>query len=144
MDSSITGSSNRPISQIPQSITQLSHNASFCRRNVHICPYFCYKIAPVGYGTGALWDSGDRSITCRLVENQAIVRISADPLSIGPWRNKRRWYFNLNITIFIHDKCMKISLTLSAICQGAKELVRMMRNLKQMETFSNISLEDCH
>ena len=74
VDNSITGSGNRPISQIPQSIsiTELSHNASFCKRNVTSCPHFCYKMLLVGYGTGAVWDSSDRSITCRLVETKLL------------------------------------------------------------------------
>ena len=32
------------ISQIPQRIIQLSHNAPFCNRNVHTCAHFCYKM----------------------------------------------------------------------------------------------------
>ena len=31
------------ISQIPQCIRQISHNASFCSRNVHTYAHFCYK-----------------------------------------------------------------------------------------------------
>ena len=34
---------NKPISQIPQCIRQISHNATFCNRNVHTCAHFCYK-----------------------------------------------------------------------------------------------------
>ena len=44
---------NRPSSQIPQCIRQISHNAPFCNRNVHISvSSWCI----VGYGTGALWE----------------------------------------------------------------------------------------
>ena len=40
---------NRPISQIPQCITQISHNnAPFCKRNVHMCAHFCYKMLHCG------------------------------------------------------------------------------------------------
>ena len=42
---------NRPISQVPQCIRQISHNAPFCNRNVHTCAHFCYKM--VHYG---IWD----------------------------------------------------------------------------------------
>ena len=55
---------NRPISQIPQCIRQLSHYALFCNRNngnVHISvTEWCI----MGYGTGALWDLCNRSIEC--------------------------------------------------------------------------------
>ena len=46
---------NRPISQIPQCIKQLSHNAPFCNI-VHIS---VTKWCIVGYGTDALWDLWD-------------------------------------------------------------------------------------
>ena len=46
---------NRPISQIPQCIKQLSHNAPFCNI-VHISVTKWYI---VGYGTDALWDLWD-------------------------------------------------------------------------------------
>ena len=36
--------SYRPISQIPQYIRKITHNASFCNRNVHTRAHFCYKI----------------------------------------------------------------------------------------------------
>ena len=42
---------NRSISQISQCIRQISHNTSFCNRNVHICAHFCYKILHCG-----IWD----------------------------------------------------------------------------------------
>ena len=35
---------NGPNSQIPQCTSPLSHNASFCNRNVHKCAHFCYKM----------------------------------------------------------------------------------------------------
>ena len=44
---------NRPISQIPQCIRQISHNAPFCNRNVHICAHFCYKMLHYG-----IWHRG--------------------------------------------------------------------------------------
>ena len=43
-----TTSSNWPISQIPQCIRQISHNATFCNRNVHTCAHFCYKMLHCG------------------------------------------------------------------------------------------------
>ena len=39
---------NRPISQIPQCIKQISHNAPFCNRNVHTRAHFCYKMVHYG------------------------------------------------------------------------------------------------
>ena len=48
-DSTIPGRSvNRPISQIPECIRQISHNATFCNRNVHTCAHFCYKMLYCG------------------------------------------------------------------------------------------------
>ena len=40
--------SNRSISQIPQCTSPISHNAPFCKRNVHICAHFCYKMVHCG------------------------------------------------------------------------------------------------
>ena len=45
--------SNRPISQYPRCICQISHSASFCSRNVHIS---VTKWCIVVCGTCALWD----------------------------------------------------------------------------------------
>ena len=42
---------NRPISQIPQCIRQIPHNAPYCNRNVHTCAHFCYKMVHCG-----IWD----------------------------------------------------------------------------------------
>ena len=39
---------NRPISEIPQCIRQLSHNVPFCNRNMHTCAHFCYKMMHCG------------------------------------------------------------------------------------------------
>ena len=39
---------NRPISQIPQCIRQISHNARPCNRNVHTCAHFCCKMVHRG------------------------------------------------------------------------------------------------
>ena len=39
---------NRPISQIPECICAISHNAPFCNRNVHTCAHFCYKMLHCG------------------------------------------------------------------------------------------------
>ena len=40
----------RPMSRIPQCITQISHNAPFCNRNVHMCTFLLQN--------GALWGMG--------------------------------------------------------------------------------------
>ena len=40
---------NFTVSQIPQCVRQISHNAPFCDRNVHTSTHFFYKF-------GALWD----------------------------------------------------------------------------------------
>ena len=45
------GQGNRVISQIPQCISQISHNAPFCNRNVHTGAHFCYKMVNCG-----IWD----------------------------------------------------------------------------------------
>ena len=42
---------NRCISQIPQCIRQISHNAPHSNRNVHACAHFCYKVVHFG-----IWD----------------------------------------------------------------------------------------
>ena len=39
---------NRPISQIPECICTISHNATFCNRNVHTCTHYCYKMLHCG------------------------------------------------------------------------------------------------
>ena len=39
---------NRLIFQMPEFIRQLSHNASFCDRNVHTCAHFWYKMVHCG------------------------------------------------------------------------------------------------
>ena len=36
------------ISQIPQCIRQIYHNAPFCNRKVHTCAHFCYKMVHCG------------------------------------------------------------------------------------------------
>ena len=48
------------MSQILQCIRQISHNAPFCNRNVHIS---VTKRCIVGYRTGALWDLCESSIS---------------------------------------------------------------------------------
>ena len=51
----------KPISQIPPCIRQISLNAPFCDRNVHVCKHFYDKMTE--HVTGALWDLWFRSIT---------------------------------------------------------------------------------
>ena len=51
--------SNRPVSQIPQCICAVSHNAPYCKRNVHMCAHFCYKMVHCGifvWCIVGLWD----------------------------------------------------------------------------------------
>ena len=42
---------NRSIPLTPQCISQISHNVSFCDRNVDTCAHFCYKMVHCG-----IWD----------------------------------------------------------------------------------------
>ena len=53
---------NRGISQIPQCIWQISHDAPFCNRNVHTCAHFCCKWCIVVYKNGTLCGLLDGSI----------------------------------------------------------------------------------
>ena len=46
-----TGRGNTLIEQILQCIRQISHNAQFCNRDVHMCAHFCYKTVHCG-----MWD----------------------------------------------------------------------------------------
>ena len=39
---------NRPISQIPECICAISHNAPIYNRNMHICAHFCYQMVHCG------------------------------------------------------------------------------------------------
>ena len=39
---------NKPVSQIAQCTSVISHNAPFCNRNVHMCAHSCYKIVYCG------------------------------------------------------------------------------------------------
>ena len=55
----IQSAANRLISQIPQCISPISHNATLCNRNVHIS---VTKWCIVGYFSDALWDLWDGSI----------------------------------------------------------------------------------
>ena len=48
---SFTPYNNRPIWQIPQCISLVSHSAPFCERNVHTCAHFSYKMVHCG-----IWD----------------------------------------------------------------------------------------
>ena len=56
------------ISQTPQCIIQISHNAPFYSKNVHIS---VTKRCIVEYGTGALWDLCYKSIAYQAVDNMA-------------------------------------------------------------------------
>ena len=39
---------NRPVAQIPQCTSPISHNAPLCNRNVHTCAHFCYRVVHCG------------------------------------------------------------------------------------------------
>ena len=39
---------NRPVAQIPQCTSPVSHNVPICSRNVYICAHFCYKMVHYG------------------------------------------------------------------------------------------------
>ena len=41
---------DRPISQIPQCTSPLSHNAPPCNKDVRTCAHFCYKVVQCGIG----------------------------------------------------------------------------------------------
>ena len=51
---------NGPVTQIPHCISPVSYNAPFCKRNVHICAHFFYKMVHCGV-FAALWDLWDGS-----------------------------------------------------------------------------------
>ena len=55
---------------LPQCTRQISHNAAFCNRNVHIS---VTKWCIVGYGTGALWDLCNRSVVNILKKSEQCV-----------------------------------------------------------------------
>ena len=55
---------NRPVTQIPQCTSPLSHNASFCNKNVHMCAHFCYKMVHCGYSSNAFWDVWECFVIC--------------------------------------------------------------------------------
>ena len=55
---------NRPVAQIPQCVSPISHNAPVCNRNVHIP---VTKWCTVGYFYNALWDMWVGSIGWRVV-----------------------------------------------------------------------------
>ena len=62
---------NRPVSQIPQCTSPISHNAPFCNRNVHICAHFCYKMVHcvifVWCIVGLVWWVTEVLDTCNLM-----------------------------------------------------------------------------
>ena len=56
---------NRPVAQIPQCISPVSHNTPFCNRNVHISfTKWCIVVMDICLVTGALWDLRERFIAC--------------------------------------------------------------------------------
>ena len=72
---------NRPISQVPQCTWQISHNATFCNRNVHTCAHFCYKMVHCGIWDWCIirfvWQVYYRKCTCALFK-YIIIQIDLD------------------------------------------------------------------
>ena len=72
----------RPVAQIPQCTSPLSHNAPFCHRNVHMCAHFCYKMVHrgtlawciVGYMRWVYWP--ELSLIPAFVGNISIIKAS--------------------------------------------------------------------
>ena len=63
---------NKPVAQIPQCTTPISHNGPFCNTNVHVCGHFCYKMVHCGYLCNALWDLWDVSIMLEWLEDKQL------------------------------------------------------------------------
>ena len=86
-----------PISQIPQCASPISHNASFCNRNVHIS---VTKWCIVGYRTGAPWDLHNRF-------NAAwYVILCYDCHNMGECYSKE-WWLNLIPSKIWQEKCLR-------------------------------------
>ena len=49
---------SRSITQLPQSVGPIFHNAPLCYRNVHTCEHFCYNVVCCGI-FDASWDLWD-------------------------------------------------------------------------------------
>ena len=62
---------NRPVSQIPQCTSPISHNATFCGRNVQMRAHFCYKMVHcvifVWCIVGLVWWVTEVLDTCNLM-----------------------------------------------------------------------------
>ena len=91
---------NRSISQVSQCIRQMSHNAPFCNRNVHIS---VTKWCIVGYGTGALWDLCDRSI-------HPISGPQGQYMGCLLWESWPLWAIQRKLTHIVMGLCWKIPL----------------------------------
>ena len=83
---------NRPIPQIPQCTSPISHNAPFCNRNVHMRAHFCNKMMHAWDICNALWDlrvgcnMGQHFSPCNgvsLVRHKAITWTNTE-LATGP------------------------------------------------------------
>ena len=85
----------RSIAQVQQYTWQISNNAPFCNRNVHIS---VTKWCVVGYGTSTLWDLWNRSI------------VTGDNW-IGYYRKSTEGYRNQN-----HNKLVRFSS--HVFCRG--------------------------
>ena len=83
--------SNRPISQIPECICAISHNATFCNRNVHIS---VTKWCIMGYVCDALWDLWDGSIDTDMqwpLSDHSSMHLSWKELCLLCWGSFAPW-----------------------------------------------------
>ena len=77
------------LSKILQCIRQISRNATFCNRNVHICAHFCYKMVHCWICDWTLWVFSCDQAAIWLVQSvRPSVRLSVRPsvrLSVTPF-----------------------------------------------------------
>ena len=92
-DSYLKNGSKRPISQIPQCMRQMSHNAPFCNRNVHTCTFLLQN--------DALWDMG--LLHCGIWDWCIMGFVKwVNCTSAGPYMSNIRWNGSPFITWNIH------------------------------------------
>ena len=96
---------NRSISRIPQYIRQISQNAPFCNRNVHICEHWYYKMGHCRILFNALWDLWDGCIEKPGLQVQQ--------LSISIWYRCR---FAMTLLFHFLNDFVRKSLTASKGC----------------------------
>ena len=66
---------NWPISQIPECICAISHDATFRNRNVHMCAHFCNKMAHYGIFVWCIMEMGIFTSTVAMWINKAHERL---------------------------------------------------------------------